>query len=157
MDSLAKPAAPSPPDAFTPWAQLPDEADLDYEHFWYWLNLRPRPPSIDPALFVRHNWGDRAQAYDRWQRIQGLSPREIGANAFRMWAETTLNETIKIHENSLTLRAPQLDPKVIQSFMEMITDPARNQAQKQTHDLSKLSPERAALLLEILEEIETKD
>src|SRR5689334_14999906 len=109
MADLTRP--PAPDAQFTPWAQLPEEADADYAHFRYWLELRPRPPSIDPALAIRMNWLERAQAYDAWLQLQGLSPREIAANVFRMWSQTTLNETIKWFKLSLTQGAPQLEPQ----------------------------------------------
>lgn len=144
------------PDAFTPWAQAADEGDADYQHFRYWLGLKPRPPSIDPALAIRHNWLERAQAHDAWVQLQGLSPREIAANVFRMWSQTTLNETIKWFKLSLTQGAPQLEPQRISEYIDLITDPARNQAQKQTHDLSGLTEEETATLLALLEKVETK-
>lgn len=145
------------PEAFTPWARTRDESALDYAHFRLWLELDPRPASLDPALAIRHNWSERATAYDAWRSMQHLSPREIGANVFRMWSFTTLHETIKWFKKSLSSGAPALEPARISEYIELITDPARNQAGKQTHDLSGLSADETETLLRLLEKVETKE
>lgn len=142
---------------FTPWARLREESELEWQHFQLWLKLDPRPQPLDPALAIRHNWSERAAAFDSYQQLQGLSPREVVQNVFALWSTTVLNETRKWFGKSLRHRdEPVLEPKAIGEYLDIISDPARNQAGKQTHDLSGLSPEETAQLLALLEKVETK-
>jgi hypothetical protein len=137
---------------FTPWAQTREESEHDYAHFRLWLDLAPRPPPLDPALAIRHNWSERAAAFDTWQQLDGLSPRDIARNIFRMWSTTVMNETRKWHSKSLRQRdEPCLMPHNISEFIDLVTDPARNQASKETHDLSGLEPEEVEQLVSLLE------
>ncbi len=138
----------------TPWARLREESDLDFGHFTLWLALNPRPQSIDPTLALKHNWAERAAAFDSYQLVCGLTPKETAAQIFRMWSLVVANETRKWLAKSLReQREPSLEPARIGDFIDLVTDPARNQAGRPTHNLSKLAPERLALFLEILEEV----
>jgi hypothetical protein len=142
---------------FTPWARLREEGEFEYAHFQLWLKLDPRPQPLDPALAIRHNWSERAAAFDSYAQLQGLSPREVVQNVFALWSTTVLNETRKWFGKSLRHRdEPVLEPKAIGEYLDIISDPARNQAGKQTHDLSGLSPEELQQFLALLEKVETK-
>jgi hypothetical protein len=143
--------------AFAPWARTREESELDYGHFRIWLDLQPRPVPRDPALAIRHNWAERATSFDAYNGLAGLNGREAALEIFKMWSVTVLNESRKWLSKSLREdREPSLEPQRIEDFIALVTDPARNQAGRSNHDLAKLAPERAALLLELLEEMKVE-
>jgi hypothetical protein len=144
--------------AAMPWSRLREESELDFRHFELWLQLSPRPVALDPALAVRHNWAERATAWDSYQSLAGLSPKQTAEQVFKMWAVVILNETKKWTAKSLRENSePSLLPAAIEGFIDLVTDPARNQAGRPSHDFSGLAPERRALLLELLEEAKVNE
>lgn len=138
------------------WDQRNDESELEHQLFKRWLALRPRPHPNDFALAVRLNWVDRATAYDANEHLQGLSPQQIRNQIFSNWVRTTFNESRKWLDKSMRSEEPSLEPQRIADFIELITDPARVQATKPTHDPTRLSPQRLELFITLLEEMEIK-
>lgn len=142
---------------FTPWSRLREESDADHAHFQLWLNLNPRVPPLDQALAIRHNWFERAAAFDSYQSVAGLSPRETAQNIFAMWSQAILNETRKWYGKSLRNRdEPVMQPHNISEFIDLVTDPTRSKAGAETHDVSKLSEEEQAQLLHLLGKAQVK-
>jgi hypothetical protein len=137
--------------AAMPWSRLREESELDFRHFELWLQLSPRPVALDPALAVRHNWAERATAWDSYQSLAGLSPKQTAEQVFKMWAVVILNETKKWTAKSLREnREPSLLPAAIEGFIDLVTDPARNQAGRPSHDFSPLSPDEKETLFRLL-------
>ncbi len=143
---------------FVPWARLREESDPSYAHFHLWLNLNPRVPPLDQALAIRHNWFERAAAFDAFEALKGLSPRETAQNIFAMWSQTILNETRKWYGKSLRNRdEPVMQPHNVSEFIDLVTDPTRSKVAAKTHDPSKLSEEKRTLLLQLLAEAEVEE
>lgn len=154
MSNLTKPEATAD---FTPWAQTREESEHDYAHFRLWLELAPRPPPLDPALSIRHNWQERAAAFDSYELIKGLGPKQRARAIFEMWSGVITNETRKWYGKSLrSQHEPVLQPHNVQEFIDLVTDPARNQAAKEAYDLTGLSPEEVETLNRILEKAKKK-
>lgn len=141
--------------ACVPWARTPEEDDLSWAHFNYWLRLSPRPVPIDIALSTRHAWAERAAAWDSYQQLKGQTPKQSAAEIFESWTLVIRNETKKWLAKSLReQREPCLDPQRIGDFIDLVTDPARNQAGRPSHNLSGLEPEELETLLRLLAKCE---
>jgi hypothetical protein len=142
---------------FTPWARLAEESEAEWQHFNLWLNLNPRVPPLDPALAIRHNWSERAAAFDSFQLIKGLAPSEAARNIFAMWSHTVLNETRKWFGKSLRSQSePVLPPGAVGEFIDLVTDPTRNQQGKEKYNLEALDAEETEQLLKLLEKAAIK-
>jgi hypothetical protein len=140
-----------------PWDRRRDETDLDYGHFKIWLELNPRPPPLDVSLAIKHEWHPRAEAFDVYQSLQTLSPKDAAEQVFRMWTLTVTNETRKWFAQSLQRGEPVLQPERVSDFLELVTDPTRNQAGRPSYDVSKLEESELAEFLRLLEKVQIKE
>lgn len=142
--------------AAMPWDRLKHEPLFDHAHFTMWLNLDPRPAPFSPAVSIKFQWAPRAAAFDAYQQVSGLPPKVSAMLIFEQWTTVILNESRKWLHKSLEQEDTTIEPKQIQGFIELVTDPSRNQAGRVSHDLSALSSTERSQLLQLLEKAKTE-
>lgn len=161
-DTIAALARTAPPvaaaGASAPWAQQPDETPDEYAVFMGWLgepnSARAAVAPADRALAARHNWAERALAYDR---TSTLAPVATGGSAAAQivgnLARLVQIETRKLVEQAQTSPAPVVTLKDLTATVRVLQElheagRAATAAATQ-QDLSKLTTEELQAWIKI--------
>jgi len=155
--------APPVAAALPPWAQQTDETDPDYAAFEAWLLSgagRGAVPAVHRASSARHDWAERALAWDREQQL-GPPPGAITAGGNTTPEAQIVNnltrlvqiETSKLLQQAQSSPAPVVALKdltatvrVLQELHEAGRTASRAAA---AQDLSRLSKEELQAWLTI--------
>ncbi len=148
--------SPALPPAEPLWpAQLPQETAFEFEALKAWLRERPRPEVPPPllGLAARRNWQERACGFDWGQRLLGLEPAEQVRLTLEAARQLLCVSAQKMLERELQSPELRLKPEDFNALLKFFSDPANAPRESSKFDASRLSPERRALLSELLAEM----
>lgn len=143
------------------WHQLRGETDDEFASFGMWYETQPRPEPAaftkDPALVIRNNWQNRANALDRYLDVcnaDGNVSRVRLAHLAQMSLDFVRVEFEKLRNQALSSDNVVGDSRDLMQMLKTFIEISRNAPAEQPLVSDVLTPEENDTLLALCEKLE---